>query len=147
MSVNNDSGLEFPKPVVPEWVTKVEQEFIQHESTASWTDREKYLVGSTSVNGVGNDIDIVVVHNNLDYAAMVLEDAGWVLNTAEVYRGIESDGWFSARKGELNLLVSEEDVRDQWLVADEVCRLFVTFVGRPSTRDERVAFHRAVFRD
>lgn len=146
MSVNNDSGIKFPKPV-PEWVTKVEQEFIQHESTASWTDREKYLVGSTSVNGVGNDIDIVVVHNNLDYAAMVLEDAGWVLNTAEVYRGIESDGWFSARKGELNLLVSEEDVRDQWLVADEVCRLFVTIVGRPSTRDERVAFHRAVFRD
>lgn len=89
----------------------------------------------------------MVVHNNLDYAAMVLEDAGWVLNTAEVYRGIESDGWFSARKGELNLLVSEEYVRDQWLVADEVCRLFVAIVGRPSTRDERVAFHRAVFRD
>lgn len=128
-------------------MTKVEAEFRSNTGTASWTDREKHLVGSTSVNGVGNDIDIVVVHNDLDDAAMVLEDAGWVLNTAEVYRGIESDGWFSARKGELNLLVSISEVAELWTTADEVCRLFVSIVGRPSTRDERVAFHRAVFRD
>lgn len=147
MSVNNESGLEFHKTVIPEWVTKVEAEFLSNLGTARWVDREKHLVGSTSVNGVGNDIDIVVVHNDLDDAAMVLDEAGWVLNTAEVYRGIESDGWFSARKGELNLLVSTSEVAELWTTADEVCRLFVSIVGRPSTRDERVAFHRAVFRD
>lgn len=128
-------------------MTKVEAEFRSNTGTASWTDREKHLVGSTSVNGVGNDIDIVVVHNDLDDAAMVLDEAGWVLNKAEVYRGVESDGWFSARKGELNLLVSISEVAELWTTADEVCRLFVSIVGRPSTRDERVSFHRAVFRD
>ena len=105
------------------------------------------MVGSTAVNGAGNDIDVVVEHGDLDDAARVLEECGWTLSAAEVYRGIASDGWFSARLGEINLLVCEPEIAPLWYCANEVCKTFVQLVGRPSTRDERVALHRAVFGD
>lgn len=133
--------------VIPDWQRKVQQELRSNPLTYDYADRSLSLVGSTAVNGSGNDIDIVLEHNDLDDAAVTLEAAGWAVIASEVYRGVQSDGWFSARKGELNLLVSITEVRELWLAANEVCKVFVAIVDRPSTRDERVAFHRAVFND
>jgi len=109
--------------------------------------RRAFLAGSTAINGFGNDIDVVLVYDDLSEAADCLEEAGWELKSAEVYRGITSDGWFSARLGEINLLVSDEDAAELWRIATDVCKQYVQLVGRPSTKEERVALHKAVFND
>ena len=146
MNVTPVIGLDLPKLHEP-WRVAANAALLQHVHTASLAERPMTLVGSTAINGFGNDLDVVLECVDLDDVAGRLSDAGWVLNTAEVYRGINSDGWFSARLGEINLLVSEPDVADTWLVATEVCKVFASIVNRPTTRDERVAFHRAVFQD
>lgn len=146
MNVTPVIGLVQPSQL-KNWLADTYAALQEHPSTAEWCTRQMYLVGSKAVNGFGNDTDVVLVHCDLDDAAQCLDEAGWVLNTAEVYRGINSDGWFSARLGEVNLLVSEPDVAVTWKVATEVCKVFAGIVNRHTTRDERVAFHRAVFQD
>lgn len=147
MSVTLDLGSLFPKPVKPEWQLLLEDSLAAHEATRDWVERTYWLAGSTAINGEGADIDVVVEHNYLDDAARVLDEAGWETVQAEVYRGIASDGWFSARKGDFNLLVAISEVAELWNLSTEVCKLFVSIVGRPSTRDERVAFHKVIFND
>lgn len=146
MNVTPVIGLDQPKLHEP-WRVAANAALLQHMYTASLAECPMTLVGSTAINGFGNDIDVVLECVDLDDVAGRLRDAGWVLNAAEVYRGIDSDGWFSARLGEINLLVSVPEVADTWKVATEVCKVFASIVNRPTTRDERVAFHRAVFQD
>lgn len=105
------------------------------------------LAGSTAVNGFGNDIDVVLRVGDLYDVACRLSNAGWETKTAEVYRGITCDGWFSARMADVNLLVSEEVIADLWDASTRVCVVFRELVGRCTTRDERVALHKAVWND
>lgn len=100
-----------------------------------------------AVNGFGNDIDVVLRVGDLDDTAQRLGEAGWEMVESEVYRGIANDGWFSARKADVNLLVSEDDVAEKWDASTRVCIVFRELVGRDTTRDERVALHKAVWND
>ena len=122
------------------------------------TSNRVFLVGSTAVNGYGNDYDVVLVISGDDesdipggsdetitYIASMLNADGWETIEAEVYRGVESDGWFSARKGDVNLLVSEPHIARLWRTSHNVCFLYRALVGRDTTREERVAFHQAVW--
>ena len=149
MSVTLETGGVPPAPALPlpDWQVRANVELLDSHYTDSWITRRMWLVGSTAVNGVGNDLDVVIEHGDLDDAVGCLCKAGWEVNSAEVYRGINSDGWFSARKGDVNLLVSDETAIDLWLTANRVCIEYASRLDRPTTRDERVAFHRAVFND
>lgn len=135
-----------PQPE-PSWRIATRDALLRSTCTARLDTHAMLLVGSTAINGFGNDIDVVIVCTSLEDTAAVLSAAGWIVNTAEVYRGITSDGWFSARLGEINLLVSAPDVAVTWSVATEVCKVFASIVNRPTSKEERVAFHRAVFKD
>ena len=146
MNVTPVIGLVQPSQL-KNWLADTYAALQEHPSTAEWCTRQMYLVGSKAVNGFGNDTDVVLVHCDLDDAAHFLYNAGWETCQAEVYRGVESDGWFSARKGDINLLVSIPEVADLWLTATRVCRVFRDIVQRDTTRDERVLLHRAVFND
>lgn len=106
-----------------------------------------HLAGSMAVNGFGNDIDVVLSVLDLDDVAFRLSEAGWEMTTAEVYRGIAYDGWFSARKADVNLLVSVYEAVDLWNASTRVCVAYRELVGRNTTREERVALHRAVWND
>lgn len=105
------------------------------------------LVGSTSVNGYGNDIDVALCTTDLCSAAESLRAAGWEVTDSEVYRGVSDDGWFSAKFREWNLLVSEPEIYELWKAADRACRVLRLIVDRDLTRDERVLMHKAVFND
>ncbi len=105
------------------------------------------LVGSRAVNGHGNDIDIVLETDCLVSTANELRRAGWEVTEAEVYRGVDSDGWFSAKYGDWNLLVSEAVVSQLWCTSTQVCIEVRKMLGRDLTRDERVRLHRVVFND
>ena len=105
------------------------------------------LVGSRAVNGHGNDIDIVLESGDLVNTADMLFDAGWEVTGAEVYRGVDSDGWFSAKYGYWNLLVSEPETAQLWYTSTQVCIEVREMLGRDLTRDERVKLHRVVFGD
>ena len=119
----------------------------EHEYTYTLADAKLYLAGSVAVNGAGNDVDVVLASDDLSDIATRLEEAEWEMVTSEVYRGISCDGWFSARKGDINLLVSESDQVELWNASTRVCQVFRELVGRDTTRDERVALHRAVWND
>lgn len=103
------------------------------------------LVGSRAVNGHGNDI--VLETEDLNDTAEALRMAGWEVTDAEVYRGVDSDGWFSAKWGDWNLLVSDVDVAQLWHTSTLVCIEVRKMLGRDLTRDERVKLHRLVFCD
>lgn len=105
------------------------------------------LVGSTSINGHGNDIDVALCTSDLCGAAESLRAAGWEVTDAEVYRGVSDDGWFSAKFREWNLLVSEPEIYELWKTADRACHALRQIVDRDLTRDERVLMHKAVFND
>lgn len=106
------------------------------------------LAGSVAVNGHGNDIDVVLEANSdftLEGIADLLRAAGWEVTDAELYRGVDSDGWFSAKKGKWNLLVSEDYVARLWEQSTLVCSAVRIMAGRDLNKDERVFLHRAVW--
>lgn len=130
-----------------EWREKAELALLGAACTAKYSTNDMYLAGSTAINGHGNDLDVVLRCDDLEEAANALDAAGWEVVAADVYRGVNSDGWFSARLGDVNLLVSEHHIVDLWLIATNVCRMYAAIVERETTREERVLFHKAVFND
>lgn len=64
------------------------------------------LIGSCFIYGEGKDVDILILVGG-DFAEKhdALEIAGWVIPECESYR-MDEDNWFSARKGLVNLLVT-----------------------------------------
>lgn len=150
MNATIESGTRlalFTQIVKPEWRVKAELALLGAACTARYSKDDMYLAGSTAINGHGNDLDVVLSCDDLLEAAYALNAAGWEVVAAEVYRGVDSDGWFSARLGDVNLLVSEPHIVDLWRIATEVCKAYVALVCRETTRDERVLFHKAVFFD
>lgn len=138
--------LSFPKNK-PEWREKAELALLGATCTAKYSKNDMYLAGSTAINGHGNDLDVVLRCDDLEEAANALSAAGWEVVAAEVYRGVNSDGWFSARLGDVNLLVSEWHIVDLWRIATDVCKAYAVLMQRETTRAERVHFHKAVFND
>lgn len=136
MNVTSASGIEHLNELCRQWP------FIQIIQ-----ENDLCLVGSTSINGYGNDIDVALCTEDLVDAGDVLRGAGWEVTEAEIYRGVDSDGWFSAKFREWNLLVSEPEVYELWKTADRACRVLRLIVDRDLTRDERVLMHKAVFND
>lgn len=111
---------------------------------------EYFLAGSTAINGSGNDYDVVITVSGeddeaLDVIASDLADDDWEVDSAEVYRGVDSDGWFSARKGDVNLLVCEPTQAELWRISTDVCIAYRILAGRDTTRDERVFLHKVVW--
>lgn len=136
MNVTNESGIDHLNELRRQWAL-----------TPLILENELCLVGSVSVNGYGNDIDVAMCCGDLCNAADTLRAAGWEVTDAEVYRGISDDGWFSAKFREWNLLVSEPEIYELWKTADRACRTLRQIVDRDLTRDERVLMHKAVFND
>lgn len=136
MIVINENGIEHLNELRRQW-----------PFTPLIQENAMCLVGSTSINGYGNDIDVALCTDDLCGAANSLRDAGWEVTDAEVYRGVDSDGWFSAKFREWNLLVSEPEIYELWKTADRACRALRLIVDRDLTRDERVLMHKAVFND
>jgi hypothetical protein len=130
-------------------MNEVLQVLQNNSNTAYLAKCNLYLAGSTAINGHGNDLDVVLDcgYGDIHEAAYALKAAGWEVSDEEAYRGISSDGWFSARRLDVNLLVSLPEVTQLWNTATEVCKTYVQLVGRESTREERVALHKAVFGD
>lgn len=118
-----------------------------NEHTRGMLDAIGFVAGSVAINGVGNDFDYVIPWVDLADAAYCLQEAGWAVDSAEAYRGCADDTWFSAKAGELNLLVCTQDTADLWLAGTKVCQIVRHYLGRDLTRDERVELHRAVFND
>lgn len=116
-----------------------------HDATRSMKTDDMLMAGSVYANGCGNDIDVVLVTTHLAEYATRLDEAGWSMCSAEVYRGVTSDGWFSAKLGEYNLLVSEPDVAERWIQSSEACRMLREVMERPTTRDERVQMHQIIW--
>lgn len=136
MIVINKSGIEHLNELRRQWpFTQLIQE------------NALYLVGSTSINGYGNDIDVALCTVDLCDAADTLRAAGWGVADAGVYRGVSDGGWFSAKFREWNLLVSEPEFYELWKTADRACRVLRLIVDRDLTSDERVLMHKAVFND
>lgn len=99
--------------------------------------------GSTAINGVGNDLD-VIIYQGADLGTVVdlLEGSTWELLGEESYN---SEGDFVAfRKGNLNIIVCNNTAyyRD-WLVAMDVCCYLAVHHGL-TTRDVRVAIHKMI---
>lgn len=136
MNVTNESGIEHLTELRRQW-----------PYTPLIQENDLCLVGSTSINGYGNDIDVAMCCDDLCDAADTLRAAGWEVTDAEVYRGISDDGWFSAKFREWNLLVAEPEIYELWKTADRACRVLRLIVDRDLTRDERVLMHKAVFND
>lgn len=136
MNVTSDSGINHLNELRRQWAL-----------TPLIQENELHLVGSVSVNGYGNDIDVALRTSDLGDAAASLQEAGWLVTGAEVYRGIADNGWFSAKFREWNLLVAEPDVYELWKTADRACRALRVVVDRDLTRDERVLMHKAIFSD
>ena len=129
----------------PEWKVQAELELSKHPLTERLVHNRMLLVGSTAINGHGNDLDVVLVTSDLEEVAHYLDEAGWEMCSAAVYRGTAGEGWFSARLGDVNLIVSESSIADRWYIATEVCKAYVALVCRETTKAERVALHSVVF--
>lgn len=136
MNVTSASGIEHLTELRRQW-----------PSTPLFQENGLCLVGSTSINGHGNDIDVAMCCGDLYKAADTLRAAGWAVTDAEVYRGITDDRWFSAKFREWNLLVAAPEIYELWKTADRACRVLRLIVDRDLTRDERVLMHKAVFND
>lgn len=158
MSVTNETGLEIPVrlPTHKECLRL----YPQAQEFAEWlqsnpvlvdlVDGDVFLAGSVAVNGYGNDIDLVVPTEELQTLAEYLIDGGFEISSAELYRGIDSDGWCSAKLQcdsgvVLNLLLSELHIVDLWEASTLACIATRTILGRDLTRDERVMIHRHVW--
>lgn len=102
------------------------------------------LVGSTYINGHGEDIDYVCMAgspSDLDFNAR-----GWVECAVQTY---EAQGlFFALRLGDLNLLVcSTREYYQRWVNAAEVCRYIVEASQTPISKTTRVHIHMMVMDD
>lgn len=100
------------------------------------------IIGSCYIFGEGKDVDILVEVSDIEEWHHVLSDEGW--DMADGYENI--DGWFAARKGDLNLLVCEDEEHYcNMLGAAWVCRaLYLNGQLTPQDKDTRVLIHRAL---
>jgi hypothetical protein len=106
------------------------------------------FIGSAFINGEGKDVDILIQigeHADLDDRAYDLKYRGWTINAAnDDYPS--AAGWFAARKGLVNLLVTT-DPEFYWAMgkAADVCKNLVA-VGRlqPDDKSARVIIHRTL---
>lgn len=132
-----------------DYLREVQDEFLACTPTRDFVGLlSMSLAGSVAVNGHGNDVDVVLEADSdftLEGIAYLLREAGWEVTDAELYRGVGSDGWFSAKKGKWNLLVSEDYVARLWEQSTNVCCAVRDMLGRDLNRDERVHLHRAVW--
>lgn len=106
-------------------------------------DRPKELIGSTAILGmVGNDIDILVWVRDIIDARDVLRDFDFDIPKASG----EEDGWTSAKRGNLNFIITDDPHFYQAQV--QACRTLTMLNTRygltslVSERAFRVAVHK-----
>lgn len=103
------------------------------------------LTGSAWFFGEGNDVDILIEVADINDAAFELDDRGW--SVADGYESLKVNGWFAARRGDINLLVCSDDgehyvnmVGGAW-----VCKaLALAGILRADDKDTRITIHRAL---
>lgn len=103
------------------------------------------LTGSAWFFGEGKDVDILVEVTDIEDAHLELEDSGW--DVSDGYESLKANGWFAARKGDINLLVCDSDgehyvnmVGGAW-----VCKaLALAGILRSDDKETRITIHRAL---
>jgi hypothetical protein len=95
-------------------------------------------VGSSYVLGAGMDLDMVVHVEDIDTAAMCLDEVGYTCNSKD-YEG-STDNFKCLRSGLVNVtLVSSERWFHNFVLSSEVCKAL-----RLSEKWQRVAVHRVI---
>ena len=125
-----------------EGLTQFEKEL---PSIQEWLDiTDWHTGGSTTINGEGNDLDIIIlVGRDIEAIEDIeLHAEGWALLGEESY---QSCGMFkSYRKGDLNLIVTDDELYyENWKIARNVC---IWLARRHGLRDRstRVMVHHIV---
>lgn len=100
---------------------------------------DPFITGSFLVSKDYNDVDLVIKGGFVESGT-----DGWMLCGEPFYE--EVDGWRAYRKGDVNLIVcEEEDAYRKWAISTSVMRkLFAAGVDL-SQRDHRVALFQGVF--
>lgn len=104
------------------------------------------LIGSEYINGKpGRDRDILFTHSGAEPVTPgAVEAAGFTL-TSEPELYPDSAEFFTARKGEFNLIVClNHDFFFQYRQAARACRLVVLYTGQDMDKGLRVALHRLI---
>lgn len=111
-------------------------------SIKEWLDiTDWHAGGSTTINGSGNDMDIIILVGT-DIWVTALHAPGWLLLGEESYN---SCGMFkSYRKGDLNLIITDcELYYEKWKIARNVC-IWLATQHNMRDRDTRVMIHHIV---
>lgn len=95
------------------------------------------LVGSTYIQGTGQDFDVLHLVDSIDDAKAALLDDGFVLEGEESY---DTSTFYSLRKGEVNALITaDHDFYGGFIRAANVCRYLAV-----TDKAQRVAVHRII---
>lgn len=101
------------------------------------------LIGSQYIQGVGNDVDVLVLVYARNQAVTVLEHAGYAIE-GEPSSGGPGDEFESLRRGEVNVLVTEDRAfYEKWIRAAEVCKYVHGRYGH-CHKDDRVKIHQLI---
>ena len=103
------------------------------------------LTGSAWFFGEGKDVDILVETADINDALVELDYTGWAI--ADGYETLNANGWFAARKGDINLLVCSNDGEHFVNMAGGawVCKaLALSGLLRADDKDTRILIHRAL---
>ena len=103
------------------------------------------LTGSAWFFGEGKDVDILIEVADISDAAAELDDSGWSI--ADGYESLKVNGWFAARKGDINLLVcgAEGEHFVNMVGGAWVCKaLALAGILRADDKDTRITIHRAL---
>lgn len=103
------------------------------------------IVGSTYINGFGNDVDVLVRVCGREKAVLDLIHAGFAVegNPGSYEPG---DGEFeSLRRGDTNALITEDaEFYEKWVRAAEVCKYVHGLLPQGINRDGRVHIHQLI---
>lgn len=101
------------------------------------------MVGSISINGYGNDLDILI-HVDQQYLNKLLNylfREGFKLEGGD---GYPPDKFESFRNGRINVIVTtDEPFFVSWIRSVEVCNFFVSKCG-PINKDDRIMIHKLI---
>lgn len=107
------------------------------------------LIGSEYINGKpGRDRDIVFCPNleggGVEAIMKQVEAEGFTI-TSEPELYPEDSSFFTARKGEFNLIMCTDwDFFHMYVQAAEVCRMIVLYTGKDMDKGLRVAIHKRI---
>lgn len=104
------------------------------------------FIGSALIFGEGNDVDILLlVNRDLLECHDDLKERGWATPGSEFY-SMDEDNWFSARKGVVNLLVTDSQEHYDHMAMGALICYNLNKAGRlpRDDKDMRVIIHRTL---